>query len=87
MKSFKPCPSAVVKLCKLQQYFSIFTASLQQCDSNFCAKYNLGRSVQFLSFVRSYNLMGYFEAVWQKKTCYHFAFVQPTEQLPQLFLA
>ena len=50
--------------------FSIFTASLQQCDSNISAKYNLGWSVQFLSFVWSYYLMGYFEAVWQKKTCY-----------------
>ena len=67
--------------------FSIFTASLQQCDSNISAKYNLGWSVQFLSFVWSYYLMGYFEAVWQKKTCYHFAFVLPTEQLSQLFLA
>ena len=86
MKSFTSCSSVFLKLCKLQQYFSIFKASLQQCDSNVCAKYNLGRSVQFLSFAWSYYLMGYFEAVWQKKTCYHFAFVLPTEQFLNCFL-
>ena len=86
MKSFTSCSSAFLKLCKLQQYFSIFKASLQQCDSNVCAKYNLGRSVQFLSFAWSYYLMGYFKAVWQKKTCYHFAFVLPTEQFLNCFL-
>ena len=48
----------------LQRVCSVF----QRCESNFCAYYNLGWSVQFLSFflvILSNFLI--FEAVWQKK--------------------
>ena len=65
--SFSCCKVMRAVFTSILQHFNSIT-NFATSDINICADYNLGWSVQFLSFVWSYYLMGYFRSRLAKKT-------------------